>query len=580
MISNLFFMPKLYLLPAYLFKITMALLFFVMIAFKTFSQINLGFTDLVNAGLSAPVDIANDGSILLFIVEQTGAIRIYNNGALVTAPFINLAGRISCCGERGLLSLAFHPQYSSNGFFYVYYTATNGDITVERFKTDPANSNTADPSTGKILLTISHTANANHNGGHLAFGPDNYLYFGTGDGGGAGDPPDNAQDIGSLLGKMLRINVTTDDIAPYYTIPPGNPYSGIPTSELIWALGLRNPFRWSFDRLNGNMWIADVGQNQWEEVNVVNAVTPGGSTPANLNYGWDCFEGTHSYNDPSPRLPCGGTYTAPVLDYDHTVVNGGFSITGGYVYRGGSYPALAGHYIFADHITANVWLLPPNGNASDTILYRDLRDSITSFGENASGELFATTLNGRLFQVVAPTNIVTPVDLTSFTGSQKSGSIELVWETQNEINVQQYEIEFSTNGNIFNQVGIIKAKNSGSYRFNHTITGNKNLYYRLRILDLDGKFEYSRIIQITPSDSNQGNFVRPSVITNNILNFFVQGSYQTAQVIRLDGKEVWRQNIGGRTGNLRYSIPSLKPGNYLVRLISNEKILTQKILIQ
>ncbi|MBC7827951.1 MAG: PQQ-dependent sugar dehydrogenase [Chitinophagaceae bacterium] len=573
-------MPKFYQLPGYLFKITITLSFFVTTVLHSFSQINLGFTDLVNAGLSSPVDIANDGTTRLFIVEQTGAIRIYNGGTLVTTPFINLAGRISCCGERGLLSLAFHPQYSSNGFFYVYYTAVNtGNIVLERFKTDPANANTADPATGKILLTIPHTDNSNHNGGHLAFGTDNYLYFATGDGGGAGDPPDNAQDIGSLLGKMLRINPTTNDIAPYYTIPPDNPYLGTPTSELIWAIGLRNPFRWSFDRANGNMWIADVGQNQWEEVNRVNAVTPGGITPPNLNYGWDCMEGTRVYADPSPRLPCGGTYVTPVLDYDHTTANGGFSITGGYVYRGSAYPALLGYYIFADYVTANVWLLPPNGTAGDTIMYRNLRDSITSFGENASGELFATTLNGRLFQVVAPTNIV-PVNLISFAGSSGNGSTQLIWETQNEINVQQYEIESSTNGTDFNRVGIVTAKNSNSYRFTHNISGNIKIYYRLRILDLDGKFEYSKIIQIAPSNSTQAGFVTPSVIRNNMLNLFIQGSYHTVQMVSLEGKEVWRQNISARTGNLRYSIPSLKPGNYLVRLIGNEKILTQKILIQ
>ncbi|HKH62943.1 MAG TPA: PQQ-dependent sugar dehydrogenase [Flavitalea sp.] len=572
-------MPKLY-LPACLPKIRMIFLLFLVTISNAFSQINLGFTDLVNTGLSAPVEIANDGSSRLFIVEQTGAIRIYNNGVLETTPFINLAGRILCCGERGLLSLAFHPQYSTNGFFYVYYTGSNGDITVERFKTDPANANVADPATGKILITISHTTNANHNGGHLAFGRDNYLYFATGDGGGAGDPPDNAQDIGSLLGKMIRINVTTDDIAPYYTAPPDNPYFGTPTSELIWALGLRNPFRWSFDRANGNMWIADVGQNLWEEVNFVSTVTPGGITPPNLNFGWDCFEGTHPYTDPSPRLPCAGTYVNPVAEYDHTVANGGFSITGGYIYRGTAYPALAGHYIFADHISANVWLLPPNGTAADTIMYRNLRDSITSFGENAAGELFATTLNGRLFQVVASINVVTPVDITSFSGLQKNGVIELTWQTKNEIKVHQYEIEYSLNGTSFNQVGIVAANNSSIYKFNHNGASANRMYYRLRILDIDGLFEYSKIIQLNSSANDAANFVRPSVINNKVIEIVIQGSYSHVQMISMEGKEVWRQDVQGRTGSMQYALPSLIPGNYLVRLVSNQKVITQMVVIR
>jgi glucose/arabinose dehydrogenase len=570
-------MPNFYPFSIYHYKIFASFLIFISTTCKTFSQINLGFADLVNTGLSSPVDIANDGSSRLFIVEQTGNIRIYDNGVLLPAPFINLTSRISCCGERGLLSLAFHPQYVSNGLFYVYYTALNGDITVERFTTNPTNSNVADPATGKILLTIPHPTNANHNGGHLAFGPDSYLYFATGDGGGAGDPPDNAQNISSLLGKMIRINVTTDDVAPYYTIPPGNPYAGTPTSELIWALGLRNPFRWSFDRLNGNMWIADVGQLQREEVNFLAATTPGSSTPSNINYGWDCFEGDISYSDPSPVIACNGTYTPPLVAYDHTTANGGFAITGGYVYRGTDYPALTGYYIFADHLSANVWLLPPNGTAADTIMYRNLRDSITSFGENASGELFATTLNGRLFQVIAPTN-VTPVDLTSFSGSQKNGLIGLIWETKNEVNVQQYEIEYSTNGTNFSQVGVVTAKNSQIYQFRHAPAGNK-LYYRLKILDIDGKFEYSKIIQINSSANDAGNFVRPSVINNRMLEIVVQGSYDHVQVISMEGKEIWRQNILGRTGSLRFALPSLIPGSYLVRLVSNDNIITQKVLI-
>jgi glucose/arabinose dehydrogenase len=573
-------MPALSILWSYLLRVCLLLLFFPALTSKSYAQIDLGFTNLVNSGLSSPVDIANDGSSRLFIVEQTGSIRIYDNGALLPTPFISLGSRIACCGERGLLSLAFHPQYSSNGFFYVYYTAAvTGAITVERFKADPTTSNIADPTTGKVLITIPHPTYTNHNGGHLAFGPDGYLYFATGDGGFLGDPQDNAQDLTSLLGKMIRINVTTDDVAPYYTIPPDNPYLGTSTTELIWALGFRNPFRWSFDRLNGNMWLADVGQDLWEEVNLVTAVTPGGSTPPNLNFGWDCMEGTHIYTDPSPRLPCPGPFVNPVAEYDHSNTNGGVSITGGYVYRGSTYTDLIGHYIFADWSSGNVWLMPPGGTAADTILYRNLRGSITSFGENATGELFATTLNGGLFQVVTSA-IATPVDLTSFYGLEKNGIVDLFWETKNEVNVQQYEIESSTNGIDFSRVGIVKAKNSSVYRFSHPLPATKTSYYRLRILDIDGKFEYSKIIHINASISQENNFVKPSIITNNILNLNLIEPFQQLQLINMEGKEVWKQNVSGRTGYIRYSLPVLLPGSYIVRLVSNEKTLVQKILIR
>ena len=570
-------MRKLYQLTAYRVKLVVLLLV-LSASLQTFSQVNLGFTDLVNTGLSAPVDIANDGSSRLFIVEQTGAIRIYDGGVALPTAFLDITSRISCCGERGLLSMAFHPQYSSNGLFYVYYTATNGDLTLERFVASPANANTVDPTTGRVMITIPHSTFSNHNGGHLAFGPDNNLYFATGDGGDGGDPSDNAQNNSVLLGKMLRISVTTDNVAPYYTVPGDNPFAGTPTSELIWHTGLRNPFRWSFDRANGNMWIGDVGQNLWEEVNMIPATTPGGITPPNINYGWDCFEGPNPFADLTQSIPCTGTYTVPIASYEHNNAEGGFAITGGYVYRGSAYPALQGYYIFADYLSANVWLLPPNGTAADTILYRALRDSVTSFGEDATGELFATTLNGRLFRVTASI-IVTPVTLTSFTWAKKSNGFELTWDTKNEVNVEQYEIEASINGTDFRQVGKVKATNGGVYRFNHS-TSDTKIFYRLKVMDVDGKFEYSKIIQASQSIVGTSNFVRPSVITNRVLELMLTESYDQVQIFNRQGREVWRQTLGGRIGSLRYPLPSLQPGNYLARILGPNKNATQKILIR
>lgn len=573
-------MPKLYTLTAYGFKyVFFCLILALSNSAKSYSQINLGFTELLNTGLSSPIDLANDGSTRLYIVQQTGTIRIYNGGVLQPTPYLDITSRIECCGERGLLSMAFHPQFATNGLLYVYYTAaTTGALTLERFTASSASATSVDPATGQVMISIPHSANTNHNGGHLAFGPDGFLYFATGDGGGGGDPSDNAQNPSSLLGKMIRINPTTDNVAPYYTVPPDNPFVGTPTTELIWALGLRNPFRWSFDRANGNMWIADVGQNLWEEVNVVNATTPGGPTPAGLNYGWDCFEGTSAYTDNTQTIPCTGAYVSPVATYAHNGAEGGFSVTGGYVYRGTTYPALQGYYIFADYISANVWLLPPGGTASDTILYRGLRGSITSFGEDANGELFATTLNGTLLRVTA-TLIATPVNITSFTWTPKSNGIELTWETRNEVNVQQYEIESSINGTDFRQIGIVPANNSGIYRFRH-VTSDSKLFYRLRILDVDGKFEYSKVIQATQSAEVTANFVRPSLVANNTLNLLIHNRYDHVQLINMQGKEIWRRSLNGRMGAIQYLLPSLQPGHYVVRVIGKSETLTQKIVIR
>jgi glucose/arabinose dehydrogenase len=290
----------------------------------------------VTSGLSAPVFLAqplDDGRI--FVVEQGGRIRLVKDGVLQTTPFLNISTRVLSGGERGLLSVAFHPQYATNHYFYVYFTTqTNGDIRIERFTTT-ANPEVADPASAKLIITTPHSTYANHNGGLVSFGLDGMLYAGLGDGGGAGDPLGNAQNFNALLGSLLRLDVSGDP----YTIPASNPYVNESNWRgELWAKGLRNPLRFAFYAPTGLLYIADVGQGAREEVDVIPA------TQSGVNYGWNVMEGASCYN----ATTCTQTgFTPPILDYGHT--GGACSITGGYVYRGSAIPCIRGHYFYTDY---------------------------------------------------------------------------------------------------------------------------------------------------------------------------------------------------------------------------------------
>ena len=341
-------------------------------------------------GLASPVYLTSPrNDPRLFVVEQGGRIRIVKSGLLLATPFLDITGRVLSGGERGFLSLAFDPAYATNGRFYVYYTGAQGDIFVDRFTVssnpDVANT-TSDP-----VITIQHRANTNHNGGLLLFGPDGMLYLGVGDGGGTGDVPNNAQNIDVLLGKILRLNVAT---LPY-TIPAGNPFSGQPGADEIWAYGLRNPWRFAFDvppdGTAPKLYIADVGQGAREEVDVVDASASG------RNYGWRTMEGTQCYNPSSGCNQSG--LTPPVLDYDHSQ---GCSITGGFVYRGAAIPEVQGHYFYSDYCSG--WLRSFRLSAGLAVDRRDWAltniGNVTSFGVDAAGELYMLSASGRVYRLV------------------------------------------------------------------------------------------------------------------------------------------------------------------------------------
>jgi glucose/arabinose dehydrogenase len=352
-------------------------------------------------GLVLPVDVADpgDGSGRLFLVQQTGEIRIWNGTALEATPFLDLSGQVTCCGERGLLGLVFHPDYLANGELFVNYTRTVSaqlQTVVSRFRVSELDPDVADPGSEEILLVIDQPF-ANHNAGDLAFGPDGYLYVPTGDGGSGGDPNENGQDLGELLGKILRIDVdSAPDPGLAYAIPPDNPFVGqAGAREEIWAYGLRNPFRFSFDRTTGDLWIGDVGQNAWEEVDrqpAAGSTSNGGGE----NYGWDCREGAHDYVDPNGDLnaTCTGTgYTDPVLEYAHAA--GRCSVTGGFRYRGDAEPRLRGVYLYADFCTGEIFgTVPRCDGAWQSQLLLDAPFNITTFGEDAAGELYVSQYVG------------------------------------------------------------------------------------------------------------------------------------------------------------------------------------------
>lgn len=337
---------------------------------------------------------AGDGSGRMFVVEKAGTIRVIKEDQVLPTPFIDLSSKVRSSGsEQGLLGLAFHPRYAENGRFFVGYTDTAGRNTVERYQVS-ADPDRADPSTGVILLAIDDPA-PNHNGGMVLFGPDGMLWVGTGDGGGSGDRYQNGQNKQALLGKMLRLDV---DAGEPYAIPADNPYVNDPAYlDEIWAMGMRNPWRYSFDRANGDLWIADVGQNAFEEVNWV----PGGS-PGGLNFGWPIMEATHCFPasarcDPAP-------YVQPVAEYGR---DGGCSVTGGYVYRGVAHPSLQGLYFFGDYCSGRIWSVDrPDGE--NWRMTEQLKEAIqiSSFGEDEAGEIYVTTFTGgdsghQIFRVVA-----------------------------------------------------------------------------------------------------------------------------------------------------------------------------------
>lgn len=345
---------------------------------------DLGLTQVAN--VSGTVGITNAGDSRLFITVQSGTIRILNGTTVLPTPFLDIDSLVLSGGERGLLSTAFHPDYADNGFFFVNYTNNSGDTVIARYERSVADPNVADPTSGVILLTIDQPF-SNHNGGQLQFGPDGYLYIGMGDGGSANDPDCLSQNPNELLGKMLRIDVDQNvNTAPFHGIPANNPFVANPNvRDEIWAIGVRNPWRFSFDRDTGDMYIADVGQNQWEEIDFQPFDSLGGE-----NYGWDVKEGEVCFeNDPdcpaSTPACASMDLTDPVHVYSHSL---GCSVTGGFVYRGCNAPGIYGKYLYADICSSRIWALWQTSPGVWQNEQLSISAGAFTFGEDNLGNLY------------------------------------------------------------------------------------------------------------------------------------------------------------------------------------------------
>lgn len=422
-----------------------------------------------NLTFEQPVDIqsANDGTNRLFIVSQQGKIYVIENKSNITTAkvFLDITEKVLYGGEQGLLGLAFHPDFKNNGYFFVDYTTRNPRRTIiSRFQVSKDNPDAANKNSEIILMEIEQPY-SNHNGGQITFGPDGYLYISLGDGGSAGDPQNNAQNLKSHLGKILRIDVNNFSEGKYYSIPPDNPFkrntNGL--KEEIYAWGLRNVWRFSFDKVTGKLWAADVGQNLWEEINIIEK---------GKNYGWRIMEGFHCYNPPNNCDPT--NLTMPLWEYGHND-DGGYSITGGFVYRGNNVKEIYGKYIYGDFVSGNIWSLEYDGkNVSNKLLF-NTNYAISTFGLDEQGELyFADYSGGKIYKFVSASS-------TKLKESNLLNKLELNQNYPNPFNLSTL-ISFVLNEMSFitlkvydilgREVSILvnENKNAGEYRINFNAT--------------------------------------------------------------------------------------------------------------
>ncbi len=397
-------------------------------------------------GFSSPIDFQNAGDCTnrIFVVERSGIIKVFTNNPAVTSTktFLNITDRVTSGSELGLLGLAFHPDYENNGYFYVNYTAPSPRRSViSRFSVSTTNPDSADKNT-EIILFTQEQPYSNHNGGQISFGPDGYLYIALGDGGSGGDPENHAQTLTDLLGKILRIDVDNPESQLNYGIPADNPFKDNTAGyrEEIYAWGLRNPWRFSFDPETGWLWCGDVGQGTWEEINIVEN---------GKNYGWRCYEGNHTYN--TSGCLDSSNYTFPVWEYPH---NPECSITGGFVYRGPNQPGLLGKYIYADYCSGKIWALTYDGiNPATNQLLLTISNSPVSFGTDETNELYICTFNqGRIYKLVPTADIIAPTTLSAEVTSP--GVIELSW-IDNSNNEDGFSIERKDGNGNFSEIATV-----------------------------------------------------------------------------------------------------------------------------
>lgn len=522
------------------------LLFFI--PFFASAQIDVSLTELAD-GYSSPSELVNAGDERLFITEQSGRIKIlYTDGEVESTPFLNIQNRVTAGGERGLLGLAFPADYCTSGVFYVNYTTAIDDTLrtrISRFAVTD-DENIADADSEEILMQYIQDF-SNHNGGHIEFGPDGYLYIGNGDGGSGGDPNNRAQDLNSLLGKMLRIDVSTQP----YTIPADNPYvdneSGL---DEIWAYGLRNPWKFAFDSETGNLYIADVGQNQIEEVDFVTAGNVG-----ELNFGWNCFEGTQNY----PGDFCGGITNEipPFFEFGHASQGSGgrCSVTGGRVYRGNSFPNLFGKYLFVDYCSNEYWLAAQDGSDWDVeIGDSDLGSNLVTFGSDIWGEMYAVSGSGDVSRVM------------------EAGGEWLDHIVVNASNLLESTLEGTTYQWTYDGNPIDDSNSS-------TITFQGSGTYSVVIITASGCEVQSNDVVVTSVSVPTHEFVESFEIFPNPSNGVVNMKLQLntiptdalyAEVYSVEGKSVNSQLLDLSAGTTALHLESLVQGVYFIHLTDNK----------
>ncbi len=544
-------------------------LFFSLLAISTtlYSQIELTL-EQYTAGLSSPVGVYNTGDVdddRIFVLERSGRIRIVDgSGALQSSAFLNIDPIVAQTGgssEQGLLGMAFHPDYANNGFFYVHYSDNSGDGQISRFSVDDTDPNLADGASEFKIIKIDQPY-GNHNGGEIQFGPDGYLYIGMGDGGAFDDPENRSQNPQELLGKMLRIDV--DNGAPY-SIPGDNPFVGdATTKDEIWAIGLRNPWRFSFDRMTGDMWIGDVGQNQAEEIDFEPAGSAGG-----LNYGWRCYEA----NDLYLTGGCGNAseYTAPAVEIPQGGFSGPCSITGGYVYRGVEYTDIHGKYIYGDYCSGDIWAITNNGAGGFTNENLDKinNSAWSSFGEDSQGRLYIVSLTGgRIYKVTTAKESLKPVIALSASNVLESTPGDFAPYTAYQWYLDGQEV-------------------AGASSENYTPIANGT--YQLQVTTTPGGKLWSNTQEVTITSINSPQLpennliVNPNPFTNSIqVDIEIEKiAVMELTLFSIDGKKLrsWtKENVN--LWNEEIALSDLAAGVYQLELQADGKLVSKKIVKQ
>lgn len=545
---------------------------------ESLAQPKMYLKPAIESNVETPMQIVNagDGSKRLFVAERSGIIKVFDAAHAYKEVYLNFSSLVSQSGEGGLLSIAFHPNFEVNGCLFVHFTDKFGNVVVHRYDSSTPGADVMDDLTPLEVISIPHPAN-NHYGGEIHFGPDGNLYISVGDGGGGNDPANNAQNTQNWLGKLLRITVATSG-TDQYVVPADNPYigTGDNVKPEIYAIGLRNPFRWSFDRSNGDIWIGDVGQGTKEEIDHRTTATLRGA-----NFGWRCYEGDGSNpayaSDPS-CIPANNV--TPRYSYGRAL---GASVIGGVVYRGAVSTAMNGYYIGSDYISGIFHVLAPGAATLSPMAGLPNKTNISDYGESEDGEVYVVAMGENvIYRVADELSEPLPVTLVSFTGRRVQEGVALRWETSLEENFHHFDLEYSSNAKQFRSIALVASQNTtgGSmYTFTDPNYAEGIGYYRLRMVDRDESYAYSRIIKVEGGE-NESSFVSPSIVTDGMMRVSLTQAYSELQLLNSTGSILLSTNISGKSGRFDLPVTTLATGLYIVRLLSNDKkTLQQKIIM-